>query len=55
VPLQLDDYDVSILKSLLKDERKSFRAINLSINSEIPNPADFFSQRCLLKELALPF
>jgi DNA-binding Lrp family transcriptional regulator len=28
LPLQLDDYDVSILRSLLKDGRKSFRQIS---------------------------
>jgi DNA-binding Lrp family transcriptional regulator len=28
MPLQLDDYDVSILKSLLRDGRKSFREIS---------------------------
>ena len=28
MPLQLDDYDVSILTSLLKDGRKSFREIS---------------------------
>ena len=28
MPLKLDDYDVSILKSLLKDGRKSFREIS---------------------------
>ncbi len=28
MPFQLDDYDVSILKSLLKDGRKSFRKIS---------------------------
>jgi DNA-binding Lrp family transcriptional regulator len=28
MPLQLDDYDISILKSLLKDGRKSFRKIS---------------------------
>ena len=28
MPFQLDDYDVSILKSLLKDGRKSFREIS---------------------------
>jgi Lrp/AsnC family leucine-responsive transcriptional regulator len=28
MPLQLDNYDVSILKSLLKDGRKSFRGIS---------------------------
>ena len=28
MPLQLDDYDVSILKSLLKNGRKSFREIS---------------------------
>jgi DNA-binding Lrp family transcriptional regulator len=28
MPLQLDSYDVSILKSLLKDGRKSFREIS---------------------------
>src|SRR5215216_5727005 len=28
MPLQLDDYDISILKSLLKDGRKSFREIS---------------------------
>src|ERR671923_1514030 len=28
MPLQLDDYDVSILKSLLKDGRKSFREVS---------------------------
>lgn len=28
MPPRLDDYDVSILKSLLKDGRKSFREIS---------------------------
>jgi DNA-binding Lrp family transcriptional regulator len=28
MPLELDDYDVSILKSLLKDGRKSFREVS---------------------------
>ena len=28
MPYQLDDHDVSILKSLLKDGRKSFREIS---------------------------
>ena len=28
MPLQLDDYDISILKSLFKDGRKSFREIS---------------------------
>ena len=28
MPLELDDYDISILKSLLKDGRKSFREIS---------------------------
>ena len=28
MPLQLDDYDISILKSLLKDGRRSFREIS---------------------------
>lgn len=28
MPLQLDDYDVSILRSLVKDGRKSFREIS---------------------------
>jgi DNA-binding Lrp family transcriptional regulator len=28
MPLQLDDYDVSILKSLVKDGRKSFREVS---------------------------
>ena len=28
MPLQLDDYDASILRSLLKDGRKSFREIS---------------------------
>ena len=28
MPFQLDDYDVSILKSLLKDGRKSFRVVS---------------------------
>lgn len=28
MPLQLDNYDVSILKSLLKDGRKSFREVS---------------------------
>jgi DNA-binding Lrp family transcriptional regulator len=28
MPLQLDDYDVSILRSLLKDGRKSFREVS---------------------------
>src|SRR5919202_2620966 len=28
MPLQLDDYDVSILRSLLKDGRKTFREIS---------------------------
>jgi DNA-binding Lrp family transcriptional regulator len=37
MPLQLDDYDVSILKSLLKDGRKSFREI--SRETGITSPA----------------
>ena len=28
MPFQLDDYDISILKSLMKDGRKSFREIS---------------------------
>jgi DNA-binding Lrp family transcriptional regulator len=28
MPLQLDGYDVSVLKSLLKDGRKSFREVS---------------------------
>ena len=28
MPFQLDDYDVRILKALLRDGRKSFRAIS---------------------------
>jgi DNA-binding Lrp family transcriptional regulator len=28
MPLQLDDYDMSIIRSLLKDGRKSFREIS---------------------------
>ena len=28
MPIQLDNYDVSILKSLLKDGRKSFREVS---------------------------
>ena len=28
MPLQLDDYDISILRSLLKDGRKSFREVS---------------------------
>ena len=28
MPLQLDDYDVSILRSLLEDGRKSFREVS---------------------------
>src|SRR5215210_7835188 len=36
MPLQLDDYDVSILKSLLKDGRKSFREISRSTGISTP-------------------
>jgi presenilin-like A22 family membrane protease len=31
------------------------QAMNLSINSEIPNPVAYFIQRCLLLGLMLPF
>ncbi|HKG30539.1 MAG TPA: winged helix-turn-helix transcriptional regulator, partial [Nitrososphaeraceae archaeon] len=36
MPLKLDDYDVSILKSLLKDGRKSFREISRETNITTP-------------------
>ncbi len=36
MPLKLDDYDVSILHSLLKDGRKSFRAISRETNITTP-------------------
>src|SRR5215210_6490904 len=36
MPLQLDDYDVSILKSLLKDGRKSFREISRETGMTTP-------------------
>src|ERR671939_1111531 len=36
MPLQLDDYDVSILKSLLKDGRKSFREISCETGITTP-------------------
>jgi DNA-binding Lrp family transcriptional regulator len=37
MPFQLDDYDVAILKSLMKDGRKSFREI--SRETDITTPA----------------
>src|SRR5919112_66105 len=36
MPFKLDDYDVSILKSLLKDGRKSFREISRETGITIP-------------------
>jgi len=36
MPLKLDDYDVSILNSLLKDGRKSFREISRETNITTP-------------------
>jgi DNA-binding Lrp family transcriptional regulator len=36
MPLRLDDYDVSILKSLLQDGRKSFREISLETGITTP-------------------
>src|SRR2546430_3033768 len=36
MPLELDDYDVSILKSLLKDGRKSFRKISRETGISTP-------------------
>jgi DNA-binding Lrp family transcriptional regulator len=36
LPLDLDDIDVAILKSLMEDGRKSFRAISRQINVSTP-------------------
>lgn len=36
VPVQLDDIDVAIIKSLMEDGRKSFRAISREINVSTP-------------------
>ena len=37
MPLQLDNYDVMILNSLLKDGRKSFREISRETGITTPN------------------
>jgi DNA-binding Lrp family transcriptional regulator len=44
MPLQLDDYDVSILKSLLKDGRKSFREISRETGITTPTVKARFSR-----------
>ena len=36
MPIQLDEYDVSILKALLKDGRKSFRQVSRETNISTP-------------------
>ncbi len=36
MPIQLDEYDVSILKALLKDGRKSFRQFSRETNISTP-------------------
>ncbi|MEP0824151.1 MAG: AsnC family protein, partial [Nitrososphaera sp.] len=36
MPVQLDDTDVAILKSLMEDGRKSFRAISREIKVSTP-------------------
>jgi DNA-binding Lrp family transcriptional regulator len=44
MPLELDDYDVSILKSLLKDGRKSFREISRETGITTPTVKARFSR-----------
>jgi DNA-binding Lrp family transcriptional regulator len=44
MPLQLDNYDVSILKSLLKDGRKSFREISRETGITTPTVKARFSR-----------
>jgi len=44
MPLELDDYDVSILKSLLKDGRKSFRKISRETGITTPTVKARFSR-----------
>ena len=44
MPLQLDDYDVSILRSLLKDGRKSFREISRETGITTPTVAARFNR-----------
>ena len=44
MPLQLDDYDVSILRSLLKDGRKSFREISRETGITAPTVKGRFAR-----------
>ncbi|MCH8860202.1 MAG: AsnC family transcriptional regulator, partial [Thaumarchaeota archaeon] len=36
MPVQLDDTDIAIIKSLMKDGRKSFRAISRELKISTP-------------------
>ncbi|HJT47391.1 MAG TPA: AsnC family transcriptional regulator [Nitrososphaeraceae archaeon] len=44
MPLQLDDYDVSIIRSLLKDGRKSFREISRETGITTPTVKSRFTR-----------
>ena len=44
MPLQLDDYDVSIIRSLLKDGRKSFREISRETGITTPTVKTRFTR-----------
>src|SRR5215472_17043158 len=44
MPLQLDDYDVYILRSLLKDGRKSFREISRETGITTPTVKSRFTR-----------
>jgi DNA-binding Lrp family transcriptional regulator len=44
MPLQLDDYDISILRSLLKDGRKSFREVSRETGITTPTVKARFSR-----------
>jgi DNA-binding Lrp family transcriptional regulator len=44
MPLQLDNYDILILKSLLKDGRKSFREISRETGVTTPTVKARFSR-----------
>ena len=46
MPLRLDNYDVLILNSLLKDGRKSFREISRETGITTPNSQSKVYQAC---------
>lgn len=46
MPFQLDNYDISILRALLKDGRKSFREISRETGITTPTVKARFNRAC---------